>query len=102
MHTLTRLIAAAGLLGASSLALAHDIGPDEALRLRDAGTIQDFQRLNQAALGKHPGGTVYDSELELEHGRYLYKVDVKDAQGVKWDVELDAVSGEVLKDRQDH
>ncbi|MED5611300.1 MULTISPECIES: PepSY domain-containing protein [unclassified Pseudomonas] len=102
MHTLTRLIAAAGLLGVSSLALAHDIGPDEALRLRDAGTIQDFQRLNQAALGKHPGGTVYDSELELEHGRYLYKVDVKDAQGVKWDVELDAVSGEVLKDRQDH
>lgn len=96
------LIVVIVLACAAGLARAHDVGPDEALRLRDAGTIGDFETLNQAALGRHPGGTVYDSELELEHGRYLYKVDVKDARGLKWDVELDAVSGEILKDRQDH
>lgn len=88
------------LLG-SGVAMARDIGPDEALRLRDAGTIRDFEALNRTALAKHAGGSVYDSELELEHGRYLYKVDLKDAQGVKWDVELDAVTGEVLTDHQD-
>ncbi|QRY77476.1 PepSY domain-containing protein [Pseudomonas sp. PDNC002] len=88
------------LLGAG-VATAHDIGPDEALRLRDAGTIRNFEDLNRTALAKHQGGSVYDSELELEHGRYLYKVDIKDAQGVKWDVELDAVTGEVLTDHQD-
>ncbi|MCP8467166.1 PepSY domain-containing protein [Pseudomonas sp. ZM23] len=102
MKPLIMLTAATALLLGATTVLAHDIGPDEALRLRDAGTIRNFEELNRSALAKHPGGTVYDSELELEHGRYLYKVDVKDAQGVKWDVELDAVSGAIIKDRQDH
>lgn len=101
MKPLIILTAATALLLAAAAAMAHDIGPDEALRLRDAGTIRNFEALNQTALTKHPGGSVYDSELELEHGRYRYKVDIKDAQGVKWDVELDAVSGEIIKDRQD-
>ncbi|MFV3307759.1 PepSY domain-containing protein [Pseudomonas sp. NY15181] len=101
MKPLILLTAATVLLLGVDAAMAHDIGPDEALRLRDAGTIRDFEALNQAALGKHPGGSVYDSELELEHGRYRYKVDIKDAQGVKWDVELDAVNGAIIKDRQD-
>ncbi|KAF1067168.1 MAG: hypothetical protein GAK45_01739 [Pseudomonas citronellolis] len=81
--------------------VAQDIDPQEIQRLRQAGTLRSVEALDHAALGKHPGGTVYDSELELEHGRYLYKVDVQDAHGVAWDVELDAVSGEVLLDRQD-
>ncbi|MBD9676203.1 PepSY domain-containing protein [Pseudomonas sp. PDM18] len=101
MKWLLILIALSALLLGAGVATAHDIGPDEALRLRDAGTIRNFEELNRTALAKHAGGSVYDSELELEHGRYLYKVDLKDAQGVKWDVELDAVTGEVLTDHQD-
>lgn len=101
MKPLMILTAATALLLGANAAFAHDIGPDEALRLRDAGTIRNFEELNQSALAKHPGGKVYDSELELDHGRYRYKVDIKDAQGTKWDVELDAVSGAIIKDRQD-
>lgn len=101
MKWLLILTAISALLLGASVANAHDVGPDEALRLRDAGTIRNFEELNRTALAKHAGGSVYDSELELEHGRYLYKVDIKDAQGVKWDVELDAVTGEVLTDQQD-
>ncbi|WP_152224094.1 PepSY domain-containing protein [Pseudomonas sp. SCB32] len=101
MKPLILLTVATALLLGAAAAMAHHISPDEALRLRDAGTIRDLETLNQAALGKHPGGSVYDSELELDHGRYLYKVDIKDARGVKWDVALDAVSGVIIKDRQD-
>jgi uncharacterized membrane protein YkoI len=39
--------------------------------------------------------------LEEEYGRYIYQVEVRDAQGVQWDVELDATNGQVLKNQRD-
>ena len=100
MKTLT-IITASIIALTSGLAQARDLGPDEALKLRDAGTIQSFEKLNAAALAKHPGGTVHETELEQEYGKYIYQVDLRDAQGVEWDVELDAVTGQVLKNHQD-
>lgn len=100
MKTLT-IITASIIALTSGLAQARDLGPDEALKLRDAGTIQSFEKLNAAALAKHPGGTVHETELEQEYGKYIYQVDLRDGQGVEWDVELDAVTGQVLKDHQD-
>ncbi|USW93037.1 PepSY domain-containing protein [Pseudomonas proteolytica] len=101
MKNLTAVIAASIIALTAGLAQARDLGPDEALKLRDAGTIQSFEKLNAAALAKHPGGTVHETELEQEYGKYIYQVDLRDAQGVEWDVELDAVTGQVLKDHQD-
>lgn len=101
MKTLTAIIAASIIALTTGLAQARDLGPDEALRLRDAGTIQSFEKLNAAALAKHPGGIVHETELEQEYGKYIYQVELRDAQGVEWDVELDAVTGQVLKDHQD-
>ncbi|BBT17571.1 PepSY domain-containing protein [Metapseudomonas otitidis] len=101
MKTLTALFATAVLATTSSLALARDLGPDEALKLRDAGTIQSFEKLNAAALAQHPGGTIHETELEEEYGRYVYQVELRDAKGVQWDVELDATNGQVLKNHQD-
>ncbi|WP_313519075.1 PepSY domain-containing protein [Pseudomonas sp.] len=98
---ITALFAAAALASVSSLAQAKDLGPDEALKLRDAGTVQNFEKLNQAALAKHPGSAIEETELEEEYGRYLYKVELRDKQGVQWDLELDATNGQVLKDHQD-
>ncbi|WP_312373349.1 PepSY domain-containing protein [Stutzerimonas nitrititolerans] len=101
MKTLATLLTAATLAVTANLALAKDIGPDEALRLRDAGTIQSFEKLNEAALAKHPGSTIEDTELEEEYGRYVYQLELRDGKGVQWDIELDAKTGEVLKDQQD-
>jgi uncharacterized membrane protein YkoI len=93
---------AASLIGlTASLAHARDLGPDEALRLRDAGTIVSFEKLNATALAKHPGSTVTETELEEAYGKYLYQIELRDPQGLEWDLELDAVSGQVLKDHQD-
>lgn len=48
------------------------------------------------ALAKIPG-TIIDAELEVERGRLQYAIDVKDANGVVSDVEIDAKTGAVLQ-----
>ncbi|ERI52034.1 peptidase [Pseudomonas sp. AOB-7] len=101
MNLLTRLLAIAALASASLIAHARDLGPDEALRLRDAGTIKSFELLNQAALAQHPGSRIEETELEDEYGRYIYQIELRDPQGVQWDLELDASTGEILKNHQD-
>jgi uncharacterized membrane protein YkoI len=101
MKTLTALLTATLIGLTASMAKARDLGPDEALRLRDAGTIVSFEKLNATALTKHPGSTITETELEEEYGKYIYQVELRDPQGIEWDLELDAVSGQVLKDHQD-
>ncbi|BBP71851.1 hypothetical protein PHLH6_38550 [Pseudomonas sp. Seg1] len=101
MKTLTALSLASIIGLTASLAHARDLGPDEALRLRDAGTIVSFEKLNATALARHPGSTITETELEEEYGKYIYQVEMRDPQGLEWDLELDAVSGQVLKDHQD-
>jgi uncharacterized membrane protein YkoI len=101
MKKLTALFALAALATTAGIAQARDLGPDEALKLRDAGTIQSFEKLNAAAIAKHPGSTINETELEEEYGLYIYQVELSDAQGVRWDLELDATNGQILKDHQD-
>ena len=101
MKTLTALSIAAIIGFTASLAHARELGPDEALRLRDAGTIVSFEKLNATALEKHPGSTITDTELEEQYGKYIYQIEMRDPQGLEWDLELDAVTGQVLKDHQD-
>lgn len=101
MKNLTVLFTAATLALGANLAMARDLGPDEVLKLRDAGTIQSFEKLNEAALAKHPGATIEETELEEEYGRYIYQLELRDNKGVQWDLELDAKTGEILKNHQD-
>jgi uncharacterized membrane protein YkoI len=101
MKNLTALITASIIGMTAGIAHARDLGPDEALRLRDAGTIVSFEKLNATALTKHPGSSITETELEEEYGKYIYQVELRDPQGLDWDLELDAVSGQVLKDHQD-
>ena len=101
MKILTALFTASLITMTASIAHARDLGPDEALGLRDAGTIVPFEKLNATALAKHPGAKISETELEEEYGKYIYQVELRDPQGLEWDLELDAVSGQVLKDHQD-
>lgn len=101
MKTLTALFATAALALSANVALAKDIPTHEVVKLVEAKTIMSLDDLNAKALAKHPGATIKDSELEDSYGRYVYKVELRDAQNVEWDVDLDAKTGEVLKDAKD-
>lgn len=101
MTKLTAILSATLLAATAGLVQARDIPQDEMVQLRDAGTIQPFEKFNEAVLAQHPGGTIEDNELEEEQGRYIYELEVRDAQGVEWDLEVDAATGEILKDHQD-
>lgn len=101
MTRLISLLTLATLVSTVTIAHARDLGPDEALRLRDAGTIKSFEMLNEVALAQHKGARIEGTELEDEYGRYVYQVELRDPNGVQWDLELDATTGEVLKNHQD-
>ncbi len=101
MKTLLTLFTATLFICYASLASARDIGQEEAAKLRAAGIIQSTQQLDAAALVTHPGATITDRELDEEYGKHVYQIDLRDAQGIEWDVELDATNGAILKDHQD-
>jgi len=46
-------------------------------------------------------GKVIDEELEKENGRLQYAFDIRDADGKVFDVEIDAMTGEVLQAEED-
>lgn len=100
MNAFVTLLASSSLVIAT-FALAHEVGPDEALRLRDSGVIQSFEKLNAVALAAHPGAIITDTELENEYGKYVYQLDLRDSKGVDWDLQLDAVTGKIHKNHQD-
>lgn len=87
--------------GATTVAHADDVGPEQVVKLVNDGTIQSFEKLNQAALANHPDAKIEDTELEKEYGRYIYQVELRDAQGQEWDVDLDATNGEILSEERD-
>ncbi len=102
MKTLTALFATAALALSANVALAKDVQPDEVVKLVQSKQIQSLDTLKQKALSQHAGATVTDSELEEEYGRYIYKVELRDAQNVEWDVDMDAKTGEILKNARDN
>lgn len=101
MKSLTALLGSITLLTAVAVHADDDVGVDQAAQLQQDGTIKPFELLNAAALGKHPNGIIGETELEHEYGKYVYKVELRDAQGKQWDVDLDASSGAILADVED-
>jgi uncharacterized membrane protein YkoI len=84
----------------ASLAFA-DVRVDEAVQLMQDGKIKAFAELNDIATKQFPGATITDTELEDAYGKLVYQVELRDAAGKEWDVDIDATTGEVLKSQQD-
>lgn len=88
------------ILGAP-LASARDIGHDEALALRRAGTIIPLEQITRLALDRHSGARLLEVELEEEDAVLVYEVELLTTAGVVRELELDARSGRILKDEVD-
>jgi uncharacterized membrane protein YkoI len=101
MKTLTTLFAATALTLTAGLAQA-DVRPDQICGLVKSGAVMEFEKLNAAAIAKHAGATINDTELDHNNsGVLVYEVDLTDTTGKKWEVKLDAKTGAVLEDKLD-
>ncbi|WP_095058878.1 PepSY domain-containing protein [Pseudomonas sp. Irchel s3f7] len=100
MKTLTALFTAAALTLTAGLAQA-DVPVDQIPQLVKDGKIKPLEELNQIVLKLHPGATIADSDLDNHFNGFEYEVELKDAKGVEWDVDLNAATGEVLKNKKD-
>ncbi|RML30482.1 hypothetical protein ALQ97_200061 [Pseudomonas savastanoi pv. glycinea] len=89
------------LLAFCSAVMARDLDQDEALQLRQRGVILPLEQLLQQALDLHPGAKLLEAELEEKHGVYIYEVELLDTDGVVRELDLEAASGRLLKDKED-
>jgi uncharacterized membrane protein YkoI len=105
MKLRTPLLSATALLG---LLLAFALPPagaddDDQVRARElsrSGRILPLERIAERAQAVHPG-RLLEIDLEERHGRTIYEVELLDAQGRTWEIELDARTGEVLRSKED-
>ena len=100
--TFTFLILTLLLGSVTTSTMAHEVGPDETVRLLEAGKIKSFEELNKIALVKHPGSTIEETELEDEYGVYVYEIELLDVSGQEWVVSINATTGDILKNYQDN
>jgi len=98
-----RLLMGACLLPASIMAwlsmplpASADEGQEVARKLSASGEILPLEKIAKSALAIKPG-RILDSDLERKGKAYVYEIDVLDARGQVWEVELDAKSGKLIK-----
>jgi uncharacterized membrane protein YkoI len=92
---------ALALLVFCSMAMARDLDQDEALRLRQQGVILPLEQLLRLALDRYPGAKLLEAELEEKHDVYIYEVELLTTDGVVRELDIDASTGQLLKDKED-
>jgi uncharacterized membrane protein YkoI len=98
--TVGSAIALAMAAGIGPVALADDDDAARAAQLVKSGDIMPLEQIVQKAQAVH-AGKVLESDLDHERGRYVYEIEVLDDQGVVWEMDLDARTGEVLESKRD-
>lgn len=78
-----------------------DNDKDEKLSAKDRKKAKITLEEARAIALKRVPGTVVEEELEKEKGRLQYAFDIRDSSGKIWDVEIDAVTGDVLQAVED-
>ena len=80
---------------------ARDLDQDEALILRQRGTILALEQLVDSALGRYPGAKLLEAELEEKHEVYVYEFELLTTEGIVRELKFDARDGRLLKDEED-
>lgn len=89
------------LMAFCSAVMARDLDQDEALHLRQQGVILPLEQLLQQAMGRYPGAKLLEAELEEKHDVYIYEVELLTPEGVVRELDIDATTGRLLKDKED-
>ncbi|MDR9437693.1 MAG: PepSY domain-containing protein [Thiohalophilus sp.] len=72
----------------------------EARELRQQGKILSLQEILQRVEKDYPG-QVIETELEREHGSYIYELEILTDNGRVIELEVDAASGKILKTEEE-
>ena len=76
---------------------------DDHVRARDlveSGEILPLEKLLQTAF-EGQQWRLLEAELEREHGRYIYELEILDNKGKVREHKYDAKTGELLQDKED-
>lgn len=76
--------------------LLAEMKADQVHRLKETGDIMSLEALLRQVRQEYPG-RVIEIEFDEENGRYVYELEIVDDEGIVWDIELDARSGELIK-----
>ena len=83
------------------LAQADDISQQQARRLLEQDRILSLETIINKAVQLKPG-IILETELESEDdGSYTYGLDILDEDGVAWELEFNAETGELLELERD-
>lgn len=91
-------LAAATLI--SGLAVGES-DQQESRRLVAAGTILPLQRILDRLGQQQKSERVLEVDLEREHGRYIYEIELLGEDGRVLGYEIDAASGEIINGKQE-
>jgi uncharacterized membrane protein YkoI len=69
--------------------------------LQQQGDILSLEQILGRARNHHQG-RVLEAELKPKGDRYVYEVELVDDGGQVWEMKLDAVSGELLKEEREN
>ncbi|MGI0119170.1 PepSY domain-containing protein [Zooshikella sp. RANM57] len=78
----------------------EDLSPEQARDLQKRGIILPFNHLLGIAR-QHHSGKLLNAELEYDDGFYEYEFKILDKQGVIWEIEINAQTGEVTEVEED-
>lgn len=77
---------------------ADDLAEMQAMA-KAASLIAPDQAVAKALAAKP--GTVIDADVDRKFKKYYYEIEIVDAQGVEWEVDIDAKTGEVRRVKKD-
>lgn len=76
----------------------EDVSHIEARKLQAAGEILSLEKIAEIARTIKPGD-ILETELERSRksGIYIYEIEILDAKGVVWELDINAKTGELIK-----
>jgi uncharacterized membrane protein YkoI len=77
---------------------AEDMAEMQA-KAKAANLIAPDQAVAKALAAK--AGTVVDADVDRKFKKYYYEIEIVDAEGVEWEVDIDAKTGEVRRVKKD-
>jgi uncharacterized membrane protein YkoI len=85
----------------SAVTIASGDDHEQARRLLDSGEVVSLASVIATVREQQPG-RVLEVEMEREHGRWVYEIELLAPDGVVWEFDVDAASGELLeRERED-